>query len=152
MILNEWEFVPMWFLNGMQLLACVCDKQSSHTLPTRAFAQAPFSKIAQKIQPDVTIFNAQTLTAIAEVESCPLLTTQVVPARTWNLIYPLSHFLSLAVHMLRIRLAHGLLCEWGSHFVTKVSAVNGLRLTHLWKCRYSKVCEKAISSVSFGIV
>ena len=66
----------------MQLLSCVCHKQSPQTMPTKTYAPVRPAKITQKTKPNVTISNARTQTAIAEVDSCPLLTGKVASART----------------------------------------------------------------------
>ena len=103
----------------MQLFACAYHKQSSHTVLTKARAQVWRTKIAQNIMPNVTISNSQTKIAIAEVDSCPLLTAEVAPARTRGVIYPFSLFLSRALLLRRCRLAHGLFRHGGSRFVSK---------------------------------
>ena len=81
-VLNEWAFVSMLLMSCLQLLACVCGKQSPQMLLTKARAQVCLSKIAQKTKPNVTISNPQTQTAIAEADSCLFRTAQVAPART----------------------------------------------------------------------
>ena len=48
MVLNEWAFVPMLFLSCMQVLACMCDKQSPHKLTTKAYAPAYFWNLHRK--------------------------------------------------------------------------------------------------------